>query len=82
MGDLEAAKAGFLVHDELFDPEGDGDAIVAEFDGGDGLIGLADLPKERAGSGEESDYGDDNNLAEDVIETGRVQAGAPVGLRF
>ena len=80
MGDLVAAEAGFLIDDELLDVEGEGDAVVAKLDDGDGFVGLVDLPEEGAGPGEESDDGHDHDAAEDVIEARRVHKGPPPGV--
>jgi hypothetical protein len=50
VGDLVSAQSGFLIDDELLDGKRDGDAVVAELDGSDGLVGLA-APTRRATTG-------------------------------
>ena len=69
-GGLVAAEPGLLVDDETLDEQGLGDGGVGFLDEGDGLVCAVDAPVNGDGCDERCQDGNDEDLAQDVVEPG------------
>jgi hypothetical protein len=72
-GDLVAAQAGLLVHDQLFDLGCEGDAAIEVLDLGHGGVAPVNLPDQHAGEDEAGDDRKDQHLAESLLESLKLQ---------